>query len=309
MPPARLRRKGKRQRFYARKALKTTLNPGAASRRPMALGRLMRSFWATRGNPSYHPTQIHPALNSLFDECCGMLARLIAYVGTLALLAIVGIHVWDVLPAGVDLGPAAQTGWSVAGRSYPAFAVSQFDLPGKTETYEILRHPEGGRRDVFSWAALGERPVAELEIYRPGGESTPSGSGTAEIAAGIDPAGARELETAGVIDSKFGTVTLLRLSGDAGEVQPCLGFIKRFDQPSLRISGWSCQGGAWAARRAAVGCMLSRLILLTSGNDPKLAELFARAELKRGSCAATTTSAVSADWVTGADDPRLRGTF
>ncbi len=33
--------------------------------------------------------------------------------------------------------------------------------------------------------------------------------------------------------------------------------------------------------------MLNRLILLTAGNDPKLAELFARAELKRGSCAAS----------------------
>ena len=31
--------------------------------------------------------------------------------------------------------------------------------------------------------------------------------------------------------------------------------------------------------------MLSRLILLTAGNEPKLAELFARAELKRTDCA------------------------
>ena len=28
-------------------------------------------------------------------------------------------------------------------RSYPAFAISQFDFPEKTEAYEILRHPEG----------------------------------------------------------------------------------------------------------------------------------------------------------------------
>ena len=273
----------------------------------------MRSFLATHGNPSYDPTRIHPALNSYFDECCGLLARLIAYVGALALLAIVGIHLWDVLPDSAGLEPAAKTGWSVADRSYPAFAVSQFDLPGKTETYEILRHPEGGRKDVFRWAAPAEKPVAELEVYRPGGESAPSGSGTAEIADGMDLQGnsqsARELEAAGVIDSKFGTVTLLRLSGDAGAAQPCLGFIKRFDAPDLRISGWSCQAGAWPARRAAIGCMLSRLILLTSGNDPKLAETFARAELKRGSCAASATPAISADWVTGADDPRLRGTF
>jgi hypothetical protein len=279
----------------------------------MALGRLMRSFWATGGNPFDHPTRIHPALNSFADECCAMLARLVAYVGTLALLAIVGLHLWDQLPGGLGLEPAAKAGWSAAGRSYPAFAVSQFDFPGKTETYEILRHPEGGRKDVFRWAALGEKPVAELEIYRPGGEFGRSGPAGAEIADGIDPQGdsqgGHELEAAGVIDSKFGTVTLLRSAGHAADPQPCLGFIKRFDAPNLLISGWSCQGDAWPARRAAVGCMLSRLVLLTAGNDPKLAELFARAELKRGSCAVSATPSASADWVTGADDPRLRGSF
>jgi hypothetical protein len=36
------------------------------------------------------------------------------------------------------------------------------------------------------------------------------------------------------------------------------------------------------ARR--IGCILKRLILLTGGNELKLAEVFARAELKRGSC-------------------------
>src|SRR5580698_5301365 len=118
----------------------------------------------------YHPAGIHPALTSFADECCGTLARLIAYVGTLVLLAIAGFHLWDLLPAAEAVGPSAKA-WSLAARSYPAFAVSQFDFPGKTETYEILRHPEGGRKDVFRWAALGEKPVAELEIYRPGGES------------------------------------------------------------------------------------------------------------------------------------------
>ena len=44
------------------------------------------------------PTGIHPALTSFADEVCGMLARLIAYLVTLALLAIVGIRLWDQLP-------------------------------------------------------------------------------------------------------------------------------------------------------------------------------------------------------------------
>jgi hypothetical protein len=260
----------------------------------------MQSFRAISDN--LYPAGIHPALTSFADECCGTLARLIAYVGVLALLAIVGIHVWDQLPIGETSEPA-KAGWSLATRSHPAFAVSQFDFPGKTETYEIFRHPEGGRKDVFRWAAQDEKPVAELELYRPGGEFGRSGPAIADIAARMDPEGMRELETAGIIDSKFGSVTLLRLTGNTPS---CLGFLKRLDEPDLQISGWSCQGDTWPARRAAIGCILNRLILLTAGNDPKIAELFAHAELKRGSC---TPSAISGDWVTGAENPVLRRGF
>jgi hypothetical protein len=267
----------------------------------------MQSFLGRRANSCY-PTRIHPALNSLADECCGMLAHLIAYVGALALLAIVGTHLWDELPAGAALKPPARADWRVALRSYPAFAISEFDLPEKTEAYEILRHPAGGRKDILRWGPQGRGPVAEIEIYRPGGESSRSGP-VAELAARIDPDGLHELETAGIIDSQFGAVTLLRVLGGTDRARSCLGFIKRVDDPNLQISGWSCQGDALAARRAAIGCILSRLILLTAGNDPKLAELFARAELKRGSCAASVPSTTPCDWVTGAENPRLRGTI
>jgi hypothetical protein len=264
----------------------------------------MRSFWANRAHPSYQ-TRIHPALTSFADECTAMLARLLAYVGTLALVAMLGIHLWDQLPAGESNEPAAKAGWSVADRSHPAFAVSQSDLLEKTESYEIFRHPLGGRRDVMRWARQGEKPVAELEIYHPGGEFGQSGTAFADIAARMEPSGTRELEAAGVIDSKFGAVTLLRRPGEAGS---CLGFLKRLDDPNLQISGWSCQGDGLPAQRAAVGCMLNRLILLTAGNEPKLAELFAHAELRRTDCAAASPAAPSADWVTSAANPFLRGT-
>ena len=152
----------------------------------------MRPFWATRAIP-YYPSQIHPALNSFADECCATLAHLLAYVGTLALLAIVGIHLWDQLPADEPSEPSVRPGWNQASRSRPAFAVSQLDLFEKTEAYEILRHPEGGRKDVLRWSAQGERPVAELEIYRPGGEFGQSGPAAAEMAARMNPNGGREL--------------------------------------------------------------------------------------------------------------------
>jgi hypothetical protein len=51
----------------------------------------MRLFWATHAIP-HDPTRVHPALTSFADECCGTLARLLAYVGVRVLLAIVGIH-------------------------------------------------------------------------------------------------------------------------------------------------------------------------------------------------------------------------
>ena len=205
--------------------------------------------------------------------------------------------------------PRPRTAWSLADRSSRAFAVSQFDPHDKTEAYEIFRHPQGGRRDVFHWRGADKKPVAELEIYRPGGELSHAGPAIAEIAARMDPGGLRELEAAGLIDSKFGTVTLLRLTGGAETARACLGFMKRVSDPNVRISGWSCQGDNLPARRAAISCMLNRLTLLSTGNDPKLAELFARAELRRGDCATSAAPALSADWLTGADNPQLRGAF
>src|ERR1700730_13767729 len=147
------------------------------------------------------------------------------------------------------------------------------------------------------------KPAGESEICHLGSEFHPSRSPAAEIAAHMDLKGRPELETAGIIDSKFGKVALLRRAGEA-DARSCLGYIKRLNEPDLQISGWSCQGDSLAARRAAISCVLDRLTLLTAGNDPKLAELFAHAELRRGSCA---TSAPSADWMTSAENPLLRG--
>jgi hypothetical protein len=249
---------------------------------------------------------IHPALTSFADECCATLARLIAYVGALALFAIVSLNFWDQLQLNTAAAePADQPGFTLALRSRPAFAVSSLDPPEKSESYEIFRHPAGGRKDTFHWGPPDEKPVAELEIYRPGGEFDPSEPPAVNLAARITPEGSQRLEAAGVIDSKFGTLALFRLPGRLDPARSCLGFTKRFADPALQISGWSCQGATLSARRTAIGCMLDRLTLLASGNEPKLAELFARSELRRSGCGASTL--LSADWVTGADNPRLRG--
>jgi hypothetical protein len=255
---------------------------------------------------SHYTTRIHPAPAGFVDEVCGTLARLCAYLMTLALMAICGIALWHHLPDVTAMETSPKI-WTLTGRTAPAFAVSQLIFPGKTETYEIHRHPEGGRKDVFRWSGIGGTPVAELEIYRPGEESDQVGSAAGYLAARMDPAGPRELEAAGIVDSKFGPVTLFRRVGGTEAARACLRFYRHVDEPKFRLSGWSCLGEDLPARRTAIGCMLNRLILLTAGNDPKLTELFAHAEVRRSDCAISGVPALSADWVMGADNPRLRG--
>ena len=69
----------------------------------------MRSIWAIRPTAP-DPTQIHPALNSFADACRSMLVHLAAYVGVLALLVIIGAHLWGELPDSAGLEPAAKAG-------------------------------------------------------------------------------------------------------------------------------------------------------------------------------------------------------
>jgi len=49
--------------------------------------------------------------------------------------------------------------------------------------------------------------------------------------------------------------------------------------------------------------MLNRPDAADRWNEPKLAELFAHAELRRSDCTAASVPALSADWLTGAEQP------
>ncbi|MBR0821009.1 hypothetical protein [Bradyrhizobium liaoningense] len=249
------------------------------------------------------PTQIHLAIAAFADEVVGTLAHLFAYVGALALFAILALAALGQLPSLRDDEPAEKPEWSVADRSQPAFALSRLDSSEKTASYVILRHPEGGRRDVMRWTGEADKPVAELEIYREGGEFDVARPATADLAVHMGLDEATPLEQAGLIDTKFGPVALFRPTGTVEAARACLGYLKRSEEPALQISGFSCQGDTLPARRAAIACTLNRLTLLISGNEPKLAELFAHAELKRRSCAPQGSS----DWLLGAANAQLRG--
>lgn len=249
------------------------------------------------------PTQIHLALANFADEVVGTLARLFAYVGTLALFAILALAGLGQLPDLRGDAPAGRPGWAEASRSHPAFALSKLDSIDKTVSYAIFRHPEGGRRDVMRWTGDTDKPVAELEIYREGNEFDVTRPATAGLAIQMGLSAATALEQAGLIDTKFGPVALFRPTGAPDATPSCLGYLKRNEEPALQISGFSCQGDTMPARRAAIACTLNRLTQLASGNEPKLAEFFAHAELKRRAC----DSQGATDWLLGAANAQLRG--
>jgi hypothetical protein len=154
------------------------------------------------------------------------------------------------------------------------------------------------------WTGAADKVLAELEIYREGGEFDVTRPATGDLAIQMGLGADAVLEQAGLIDTKFGAVALFRPIGMTG-TPSCLGYLKRNEEPGLQISGFSCQGDTLPAQRAAIACTLNRLTLLTSGNEPKLADLFARAELKRRACDLQG----SPDWLLGAANAQLRGTL
>jgi hypothetical protein len=176
--------KQEEQRFYARTAPKTT--PRQRQENLKTSFDRARRHWMPpyQATPAALPrTRIHLALASFADEVVGTLARLFLYVGTLALIAVLALAGLGQLPSLHDDKPALKPGWSVADRSHQAFAVNRLDSLNKTDSYTILRHPEGGRRDILRWTGDAALPVAELEIYRAGGEFEPTARLPADMTA------------------------------------------------------------------------------------------------------------------------------
>lgn len=262
---------------------------------------------ATIDLPSPHLSEIHPLLRTSRDTRRMIFVRLLAYVSGLAVLTALLADLFGGSPAAA-VAPAAvapeQQVWIAASRSYPAFAVSHLDSGGISDAYRIYRHPEGGRRDIMRWAVPpGPDATVEIEVYRPGEEAVTSQTAGADIASRIGLPEDTHSETAGIIASKLGPVSLIRFSGTAAAAA-CLGFIASFEDPVLRLSGWSCQKQPIPEQRTFLACALDRLVLLSAGNDPRLAALFARAELRRTGC---MTQTLASDWISQTQEPVLRG--
>jgi len=227
---------------------------------------------------------------SVPDDLQGTIVRILAYFGALAFLAIVAASFlrMPAVDASAEPPHSLRPQWSEVERPYPAFELTMPELGGGPSHYAILhRAGDGARKDVLTWGEPGAAGTYVLvEIYRPGKAGERFIDAASEIADRIlDFTILDDVKPAGAVESKFGDVALVDFAIAAkGNQRRCLGFAHPFTDPSLQIAGWFCSASTEVVSRATLACAIDRLTLLSSGGDDKVAELFARAEIKRTFC-------------------------
>ena len=181
--------------------------------------------------------RIHPALSGFADGVCRMLAPLSAYLMALALLAIGAIGAGNICSMAPPWSPAARMpgAWPIARRAPSPSASLIFTIKQRLTRFSgIPGRPQGPapmerRRQEAGRRARDLPPGRRTHPGRPcdRGNRRPDGPGRHARAGGR-----------GVIDSKFGTVTLLRLIG-GGERRARLPRLhqahRRAQSPDLRL--------------------------------------------------------------------------
>lgn len=255
---------------------------------------------------------MHPGLRTFRDECSATLVRMCAYVGATALLAIALARMIEApVVAAVDLRPRSD--WTSVERPYRAFTLSAPGFSDSEPDYAIHRHSAGGRKDIMTLGtAEGARSRLMIEIYRPGKELARFGDPAGEVfARAAELGGAEGLTAAAPIDGKFGVVPVFDFTATVdGRSRACLGFARAFRDPHLQIAGWYCKGAVEVVDRSTLGCAIEGLSLLAAASEPKVQDLFARAEQRRKFCATRPAKRGPPlrrhDWIDG-QQPKLRG--
>lgn len=220
------------------------------------------------------------------DEASATLIRLTAYLGGLVLLAIGAGLLFQFPSLLLNMAPPSRSEWVEVERPFPAFTLAIPEATDQPTSYAIRRNVVGGgRKDILGLGdADGPGPYLHVEVYRPGSELRRLGDAQEEItdeAAGLGPVRGHFFNER--LASKFGPLDIVSFDAIKGAPRRCLGFMRDFDDPPLRLTGWFCQSGILVAR-TTLSCALDRLTLLSAGSEPKLGALFAKAELNRSYC-------------------------
>jgi hypothetical protein len=255
---------------------------------------------------------VQSSLLAFCNEVSATFARLLAYIGGVAVIAAVAAKLFGVPGVEAAVEPTARPQWHPIERPHRAFILLLPEFPNEPEpSYAIHRHVSGGgRKDIMTWGeadTAGSRLM--IEIYRPGSELAPASNTTVSTE---DLGTATAVKAAGSIDSKFGPLTLVEfIAKRDARARRCLGFARAFDEPRLRIAGWYCRGDDEVIEPHLIACALDRLAVIAAGSDPKVSGLFAQAELQRRFChpkaAPRGANIRRNDWIAAARDPKLRG--
>ncbi len=207
--------------------------------------------------------------------------------------------------------------WSEITRMHGAFALEAPQLEGLEQKYLVRRHREGGgRKDYLTFGDPSETGTyVRVALYRPGGEAALEQDALEAVTAVASESSidAELLETENLLTTKFGPLSVVEMNvKGANGSRNCIAVANAWADVHIGIVAWWCNGGPELVSHGKLACVLDRLSLMSAGGDKKLADFFARAELRRGQCGTqnvlvSPTIKHSTNWMSAKPDPKLRG--
>jgi hypothetical protein len=213
--------------------------------------------------------------------------------------------------------PTNVSPWTEITRMHGAFALEAPQLEGLEQKYIVRRHKEGGgRKDYLTFGDASESGAyVRVALYRPGGEAALELDALEAVTAVASESGidAELMETRNRLRTKFGALKIIEMNVKGHEgPRNCIAVANAWSDAHLGLVAWWCNGGPELVANGQLACVLDRLSLMSAGGDSRLADFFAKAELKRGNCG-TQNALVSPtlkhgnDWLSAKPDPKLRG--
>jgi hypothetical protein len=245
-------------------------------------------------------------------------STVLAY-GAVGIMAAMLIH--DLIaptPAESSVGPIPEKRpeWIEIVRAEGAFALEADELVGLERHYLVRRHRSGGRSDELSFGRVdAPGPYVRVSAYRPGNEGMNERTARDAVATAAAVSGIQaELEESSLLlSTKFGTMPIVRMTvpGNYG-ARNCIAAAGAWIEPRFRLVAWWCNDGPEIIAQGEFACLIDRLALMSAGGDDKLAEFFARAELRRNYCDVhgsfiSPTPRLVHDWISDKRRPQLRG--
>ena len=181
--------------------------------------------------------------------------------------------------------------WSEIHRPIPVYAFSggQFDRPA--DSYSARRHTDGSRADIitFGQAPGGKDHDAShdwmrVTLLRSSNPTLAAPGFFVEMArlAAADGLAVIRNTFPNIINTRFGDFAVSDLEISSGSKSaPCLGYRMQISQPAFQISGIACGAPHAPIDRRMLACIIDRLDLLSSRDDPELSRFFASSELQR----------------------------